>query len=96
MSEEEPVYSDDYVKLRDEMAEQIKTLKESFEASNKEKDELIQHLKDQNQELQRAVVRSAMTEPPKVEEHIPTEEELYAMERDRLITRTRENMKELM
>lgn len=96
MSEEEPKYSDDYVKLRDEMAEQIKTLKESFEASNKEKDELIQHLKEQNQELQRAVVRSAMTEPPKDEPHEPTEEELYNAERDRLIARTRENMKELM
>lgn len=50
--------------LRNEFQEQFTTLKESFEASNKEKDELIEQLKSHNQELERALIRSAVHEAP--------------------------------
>ena len=86
---------DDYAKLRDEMAQQFKELKDSFEASNKEKDEIIAQLREQNQGLQRALVRSAMTEPP-VQEKEPTPEERYYAERDRLVQLTKERMRGMM
>ena len=84
---------DPVVALRDEMNAQFNELKQSFEASLKEKDELIAQLKEQNTGLQRALVRSAVMDPPKAEEP-KTEEQLYADEVERLSKRTIEIMKQ--
>lgn len=83
---------DPVVTLRDEMNAQFAELKSSFEATLKEKDELISQLKEQNTGLQRALVRSAVMDPPKVEEP-KTEEQLYDENIERLTKRTLEIMK---
>lgn len=62
--------------LRDEFAEQFSTLKQSFESQLSERDDTITKLKEENDSLHRALIRSAMTTPvapvqPK------TEQELY-------------------
>ena len=62
--------------LRDEMAEQFAQLKASFESQVSERDARIVELTEQNTSLQRALVRSAMTEPPKASEK-KTEKEVY-------------------
>lgn len=62
--------------LRDEMAEQFAQLKASFESQVSERDARIVELTEQNTSLQRALVRSAMTEPPKVPEK-KSEKEVY-------------------
>ena len=62
--------------LRDEMAEQFAQLKSSFESQISERDARIVELTEQNTSLQRALVRSAMTEPPKAPEN-KTEKEVY-------------------
>lgn len=97
MTEEEstPTYSDDYLKLKEEMNAQFNELKQAFEATAKEKDEEIAKLKEQNQGLQRALVRSAVTDPPAEEPKEPTEEELYQAQVDDQAKRTLEYMKEL-
>lgn len=94
MTEEEQI--DPIAQMRDEFAQQFKELKDSFEAERKEKDELINQLQEQNKGLQRALVRSAVTEPPaeKVEEK--TEEQIYQEEVQRLSKRTLEIMKGVM
>ena len=94
-ADEQPKYSDDYLKLKEELNAQFNELKASFEASNKEKDDIIAQLKEQNQGLQRALVRSAVSDPPKEEPKEPTEEELYQQEVDTLAKKTMEYMKEL-
>lgn len=74
---------DPVVKLRDEMNAQFNELKVSFEASIKEKDDTIEKLREQNTGLQRALVRSAVMDPPKQE--IPkTEQQLHNEEVERL------------
>lgn len=83
---------DPVVQLRDEMNAQFAELKSSFEATLKEKDELISQLKEQNTGLQRALVRSAVMDPPKVEEP-KTEEQVYDENIARLSKRTLEIMK---
>lgn len=94
MTEEETAQQieDPVVALRDEMNAQFAELKSSFEATLKEKEELISQLKEQNTGLQRALVRSAVMDPPKVEEP-KTEEDLYREEVERLSKRTLEIMK---
>lgn len=87
---------DALAQMRDEFAQQFKELKDAFESERKEKDELIAQLKEQNQGLQRALVRSAVTEPPKEEVKEKTEEELYQEEIDRLAKRSLELMKEVI
>ena len=62
--------------LRDEMAEQFAQLKASFESQVSERDTRIVELTEQNTSLQRALVRSAMTEPPKAPEK-KTDKEVY-------------------
>lgn len=92
MTEETNDIVDPVVQLRDEMNAQFNELKQSFEATLKEKEELISQLKEQNTGLQRALVRSAVMDPPKVEEP-KTEEQLYNEEVARLSKRTLEIMK---
>lgn len=90
MTEEQ--VEDSVVALRDEMNAQFAQLKESFEASIKEKDEIIAQLKEQNVGLQRALVRSAVMDPPK--QDVPkSQEELYQDELNRRIERTKFYMK---
>lgn len=87
---------DTLAKMRDEFAAQFKELKDAFEAERAEKDKLIAELKEQNQGLQRALVRSAVTDPPKEEAKEKTEEEIYKEEIDRLAKRSLELMKEVI
>lgn len=61
--------------LRDEFAEQFAALKSSFEQLAAEKDETIKRLTDENDQLHRALVRSAMTESPS--QPVKTEQEKY-------------------
>lgn len=65
-----------YEQLRSEMNEQYNALKDSFEQSSKEKDELIAQLKEQNELLNRALLRSTFT-TPEPKEQPKSEEELY-------------------
>lgn len=85
--------ADPVVALRDEMNAQFNELKASFEASIREKDDLIAQLKEQNTGLQRALVRSAVMDPPK-QEHVPTEEELYQEKVKMLSDKTLKMMKQ--
>ena len=63
-------------KLRDEFTEQFATLKTSYEKTAAEQKETIEKLTKENQDLQRALIRSVTIDPqPAV--HEPTEEELY-------------------
>lgn len=79
MSDETPVpdtQADAFSKLRDEMSEQFAQLKSSFESELAERDSRIVELTEQNTSLQRALVRSAMTEPTPVPKQ-KTEKEVY-------------------
>ena len=61
---DEPTPDNPYEQLKSEMQAQYNELKSAFEASTKEKDDLIAELKQSNQDLQRALLRSAFTEGP--------------------------------
>lgn len=90
MPDEESI-TDPIVQLRDEMSAQFAELKASFETSLKEKDDIIAQLKEQNTGLQRALVRSAVTDPPKQEEP-KTEQQLYEEKLAQLVERTKHYM----
>ena len=62
--------------LRDEFAEQFATLKQSFESQLSERDETITKLKEENDSLHRALVRSAMTTPA-TPAPVKTEQDIY-------------------
>ena len=63
-------------KLRDEFTEQFATLKTSYEKTAAEQKETIEKLTKENQDLQRALIRS-VTIDPQPTSHEPTAEELY-------------------
>lgn len=94
MAEEEQ-QDDLYLKLKEEMQTEFATLKEAFENERSELQATIAKLEEQNQGLQRALVRTATTEPPEKEPEPPTEEELYQAEIDTVAQKTKEIMKEL-
>lgn len=75
-SKETPPSDDAISKLRDEFQQQFSTMKESFEAENKKNLDLITKLTKENEDLHRALVRSAQLpqEQPAKEK---TEEEIY-------------------
>ena len=77
--------------LRDEMAEQFATLKQSFESQISERDSQITKLKEENDSLHRALIRSAMTTPPA--ETPKTEEQLYTEQVQELADKTLQKMK---
>lgn len=80
-------------RLRDEMAEQFAALKQSFESQLSERDSQITKLKEENDSLHRALVRSAMTTPPT---EVPkTEEQLYDEQVQELADRTLQKMKHM-
>lgn len=68
----------DFAKLRDEMQGQFKALKESFDAGMKEKDESIAKLQKTNDDLSKALLRDAFSEPPEKTEKTPEEKEREA------------------
>ena len=90
-----PAEKSDVEKLRDEFAAQFTTLKQSFES------ELIAlktentSLKETNDELRRALVRSATTPAPAPAEKPKTEEELYQEKIADLSKRTLERMSKI-
>lgn len=88
-------YGEELARMREEFAQQFKELKDAFEAERKEKEEEIATLKEQNVGLQRALVRSAVTDPPKEEPAPKTEEDLYREELARVSQRTIDIMKEM-
>ena len=75
-----------------ELKQQYQTLRESFESSLAEKDTLIEQLTADNRELQRALVRSAMTPAPTPVQP-KTEQEQYDENIADLATKTLELMK---
>lgn len=94
---EEPTQQDElYVKLKEEMQAEFTQLKEAFETERNELNDTIAKLTEQNQGLQRALVRQATTEPAPIEEPPKTEEELYRDEIDRCARNTKQMMKELL
>ena len=74
----DPQQSDDPIaKLRDEFQTQFTQLKTTFETENKKNLETISQLQKENEDLHRALIRSAQMpkeEPPPQK----TEEEIYA------------------
>ena len=75
-SKENPPSEDAISKLRDEFQQQFSTMKESFEAENKKNLDLITKLTKENEDLHRALVRSAQL-PPEQKQPEKTEEEIY-------------------
>ena len=75
-SKETPPSDDAISKLRDEFQQQFSTMKESFEAENKKNLDLITKLTKENEDLHRALVRSAQL-PPEQKQPEKTEQEIY-------------------
>lgn len=67
---------DPIAKLRDEFQSQFNTLKTTFEEENKKNLETISSLKKENEDLHRALIRSAQL-PPVPEVPQKTEEQIY-------------------
>ncbi len=77
MSDSEQPDVNPYEQLKQEMQAQYNELKSAFENSTKEKDELIAQLQQSNQDLQRALLRSAFTEGPSQSAPAKTPEQEY-------------------
>lgn len=75
-SKETPPSDDAISKLRDEFQQQFSTMKESFDAENKKNLDLITKLTKENEDLHRALVRSAQL-PPEQKQPEKTEQEIY-------------------
>ena len=73
---EAPPADDAISKLRSEFQEQFNTLKETFDAENKKNLETISKLTKENEDLHRALVRSAQL-PPEQTAKEKTPEEIY-------------------
>ena len=67
---------DPIAKLRDEFQSQFNTLKTTFEEENKKNLETISSLKKENEDLHRALIRSAQL-PPVEQPQQKTEEQIY-------------------
>lgn len=77
MSDSEQPDVNPYEQLKTEMQAQYNELKSAFENSTKEKDEMIAQLQKSNQDLQRALLRSAFTEGPSQSAPEKTPEQEY-------------------
>ena len=88
---DEPEQVNPIAQLRNEFAEQFATLKESFEQSSKQKDEEIPQLKTHNKELERALIRSAVHDPPAPQK---TEQDIYNDKVKELADKTLSYMKQ--
>ena len=87
-----PAEKSDVEKLRDEFTAQFVTLKQSFESELTALKTENTSLKETNDELRRALVRSATTPAPAPAENPKTEEELYQEKIADLSKRTLERM----
>ena len=67
---------DPIAKLRDEFQSQFNTLKTTFEEENKKNLDTITQLKKENEDLHRALIRSAQL-PPAEQPQQKTEEQIY-------------------
>ena len=76
--------------IRDEMNQQFSALKQSFEAQLAELKAANEKLMKDNDGLKAALVRSAMTDPPKEEPREETQEEKDEKIRQHAIERTNE------
>ena len=85
----------DVEKLRDEFTAQFTTLKQSFESELTALKTENTSLKETNDELRRALVRSATTPAPAPAEKPKTEEELYQEKIANLSKRTLERMSKI-
>ena len=85
----------DVEKLRDEFTAQFSTLKQSFESELNALKTENTSLKETNDELRRALVRSATTTPPAPAEQPKTEEQLYQEKIAELSKRTLERMSKI-
>lgn len=85
----------DVEKLRDEFTAQFSTLKQSFETELNALKTENTSLKETNDELRRALVRSATTSSPPPSEEPKTEEELYKETIAELSKRTLERMSKI-
>lgn len=85
----------DVEKLRDEFTAQFTTLKQSFETELTALKTENTSLKETNDELRRALVRSATTPAPAPAEKPKTEEELYQEKIANLSKRTLERMSKI-
>lgn len=90
MSDSEQPDVNPYEQLKTEMQAQYNELKSAFEASTKEKDDLIAELKQSNQDLQRALLRSAFTEGPSQPAPEKTPEQEYEENIKNLFERSKE------
>lgn len=88
MTDETSSEPNQYELLKTEMQSQFNALKESFEAQSKEQTALIAALKQQNEQLQRALVRSAFT-PVEPKEQPKSEEDLYQEEVQRILNKAK-------
>ena len=79
-----------YEQLKQEMQAQYNELKSAFENSTKEKDEMIAQLQQSNQDLQRALLRSAFTEGPSQSAPEKTPEQEYEEKIQDLFARSKE------
>lgn len=95
MTQEEQTQPNPIEELRNEFQAQFVALKESTEASIKEKDVRILALEAENKDLHTALLKSAFTVPaPKEPE--PTEEELYAKQIQTLYEKSKKYTSELI
>ena len=85
----------DVEKLRDEFTAQFSTLKQSFESELNALKTENTSLKETNDELRRALVRSATTSPPSPSEEPKTEEQLYQEKIAELSKRTLDRMSKI-
>lgn len=85
----------DVEQLRDEFTAQFATLKSSFETELTTLKTENAQLKETNDELKRALVRSAITPAPAPAEPEKTEEQLYKERIDELSKKTLERMSSL-
>lgn len=76
--------------IRDEMNQQFSALKQSFEAQLAELKAANEKLMKDNDGLKAALVRSAMTDPPREEPKEETQEEKDEKTRQHAIERTKE------
>ena len=90
-----PAEKSDVEKLRDEFTAQFTTLKQSFETELTALKTENTSLKETNDELRRALVRSATTPTPAPAEEPKTEEELYLEKIADLSKRTLERMSKI-
>ena len=88
---DEPEQVNPIEQLRNEFAEQFAALKESFEQSSQQKDEEIAQLKSHNKELERALIRSAVHDPPAPQK---TEQDIYSDKVKELANKTLSYMRQ--